>query len=290
MCAGPYGHRLMGISEEESIALEAELLEKNELLRPGFARIALAMYWQTHTLDFVTRAVEFVATHGHLFVPSYVFYAETGEWRHRNIGNKSPFRRWIHDIKYVAGRMTYKTHEALLADAQGEEDIVDPARMLEAAHAYAAEYKAHYSHPSIKIPNDTPVVSEQVLKLGLRWFVLPSDVIGDLTGKKPSPPLEAASASAPGHVVLAPCFTSITEQDGDRAAAACILAPPTKRAREDTAVGAVQVGESVGAVNAAEAEVAVFVCPLRPPACGPSGISGLEEDDRPSALVQSHEV
>jgi selenocysteine lyase/cysteine desulfurase len=78
MCAGPYGHRLLGIPREAAAAIEAELLDKNELLRPGFVRLSLSYYWTQETLDYVLQAVLFVAERGWLFLPSYTFYVDSG--------------------------------------------------------------------------------------------------------------------------------------------------------------------------------------------------------------------
>ena len=41
-CAGPYSQLLLGMSPEDTRAVEAELLHKHELLRPGFSRLSLS--------------------------------------------------------------------------------------------------------------------------------------------------------------------------------------------------------------------------------------------------------
>lgn len=41
-CAGPYSQRLLGMSMRDTRAVEAELLCKHELLRPGFSRLSLS--------------------------------------------------------------------------------------------------------------------------------------------------------------------------------------------------------------------------------------------------------
>lgn len=41
-CAGPYSQSLLGMSLADTRAVEAELLHKHELLRPGFSRLSLS--------------------------------------------------------------------------------------------------------------------------------------------------------------------------------------------------------------------------------------------------------
>ena len=41
-CAGPYVHRLLGLGEEKSRAIEASISAGDELVRPGFLRFNLS--------------------------------------------------------------------------------------------------------------------------------------------------------------------------------------------------------------------------------------------------------
>ena len=40
-------------------------------------------------------------------MPEYVFFSDTGEWRHRSVGTKHPHRRWLGSVNYTAGKMAY---------------------------------------------------------------------------------------------------------------------------------------------------------------------------------------
>ena len=79
LCAGPYAHRLLGLTPADAAALEELLLHKKEVLRPGFVRLSLAYYWSPATLDYVMRAVGWIAQHGHRLLPSYLFLSDTGK-------------------------------------------------------------------------------------------------------------------------------------------------------------------------------------------------------------------
>ncbi len=79
-CAGPYGHILLGISDEMSAkyrnAIQIGLLG----LKPGWVRINIHYTFTQKDVVFLARAIEFVALYGHLFIPQYRFNIQTGEW------------------------------------------------------------------------------------------------------------------------------------------------------------------------------------------------------------------
>ena len=63
-CAGPYALRLLGIQPRASARIEAELLAKHELLRPGFTRLSFPWFVSDAEVDYVLSAMEQVAEHG----------------------------------------------------------------------------------------------------------------------------------------------------------------------------------------------------------------------------------
>ena len=59
-CAGPYGHRLLGIERDRSGRFRA-LVRRGILgIKPGWVRISLPWYASEGDLEFVLSAVEFV--------------------------------------------------------------------------------------------------------------------------------------------------------------------------------------------------------------------------------------
>lgn len=82
-CAGPYGHRLLGIDLERSAAFECEILQGAEGLKPGWVRLSFNYFISETTFRFLVNAVLWVAEHGWKMVPEYRFCPETGAWRHR---------------------------------------------------------------------------------------------------------------------------------------------------------------------------------------------------------------
>ena len=82
-CAGPYGHRLLGIDLERSHEFEREIAHGCEGIKPGWVRINFNYFISEAVLDYVVEAVGLVAEHGWRLLPDYRFEPATGMWRHR---------------------------------------------------------------------------------------------------------------------------------------------------------------------------------------------------------------
>jgi len=81
-CAGPYGHRLLGIDRARSERYRVQIANGYLGIKPGWVRVSLPYYASEEDLDFILSAVEFVADHGIDFVPSYCLGWRDGVWRH----------------------------------------------------------------------------------------------------------------------------------------------------------------------------------------------------------------
>ncbi|KAG8055558.1 hypothetical protein GUJ93_ZPchr0001g33028 [Zizania palustris] len=86
-CAGPYGHRLLGISPARAKAIKSAVEMGYHGVRPGWTRVSLAYYTSTEEAEFVLDAVDFVASFGHRFLPLYDFDWETGDWEYNHANN-----------------------------------------------------------------------------------------------------------------------------------------------------------------------------------------------------------
>jgi selenocysteine lyase/cysteine desulfurase len=80
-CAGPYGHRLLGIdrarSERYRRLIHAGLLGA----KPGWVRLSVPYYASAADVEYLLAAVEAVADHGEAFVPLYRLSWRDGAWR-----------------------------------------------------------------------------------------------------------------------------------------------------------------------------------------------------------------
>jgi len=80
-CAGPYGHRLLGIDAARSAALRKAIAAGVLALKPGWVRLSLPWHATPDEVEFLLSAVEFLADHGEAFVPLYRLGWKDGLWR-----------------------------------------------------------------------------------------------------------------------------------------------------------------------------------------------------------------
>jgi selenocysteine lyase/cysteine desulfurase len=83
-CAGPYGHRLLGITEEQSREIERRVSMGDEGMKPGWSRVSFPYVMSDELAAYIVDAVMFVADEGWRFLTDYVFDAHTGLWQHRS--------------------------------------------------------------------------------------------------------------------------------------------------------------------------------------------------------------
>jgi len=91
-CAGPYGHRLLGIDHAHSSRFRALVGSGYGGMKPGWVRLSLPYYASAEDIDFILSAVEFVAEHGTAFLSTYRFNWSNGVWNHltRDVGGDRP--------------------------------------------------------------------------------------------------------------------------------------------------------------------------------------------------------
>jgi hypothetical protein len=110
-CAGPYGHRLLGIGLERSHQFEREITKGHEGIKPGWVRVNFNYFISEPVFDYIVEAVQFVAEHGWKFLPDYRFNPETGLWRHKRGLVEPPLR--LNDLSYdpATGELRYPHHD-----------------------------------------------------------------------------------------------------------------------------------------------------------------------------------
>ncbi|MCG8429307.1 MAG: aminotransferase class V-fold PLP-dependent enzyme [Chromatiales bacterium] len=112
-CAGPYGHRLLGIAADQADQYREWIHKGFNGIKPGWCRLGFHYVFDDAEVEFIIRAVEFVASHGHLFSVLYQFDPYTGTWRHK---------------KAVEQRLSLSLDAALRPDKQDAEVISTEAR------------------------------------------------------------------------------------------------------------------------------------------------------------------
>src|SRR3954451_13749725 len=156
-CAGPYGHRLLGIDLERSHAFEAEIAHGCEGIKPGWVRVNLNYFISEAVLEYLLEAVSIVASDGWRLLHDYRFDPVSGLWHHRNGPIEPPMR--LADVHYVDGEMHYARHH----DRAGEDALQG---YLDDAVALLRTVPQHLLDP------DGPLPLSPDFEL-LRWFELP---------------------------------------------------------------------------------------------------------------------
>ncbi|XP_062180574.1 uncharacterized protein LOC133884969 [Phragmites australis] len=123
-CAGPYGHRLLGITPARAKAIKSAVELGYHGVRPGWTRVSLAHYTSMLEAEFVLDAMDFVASFGHRFLPLYAFDWKTGEWQYDHSCARGLLPKNVGDGIASSGRVkaehdyqSYMTFARRLADS-----------------------------------------------------------------------------------------------------------------------------------------------------------------------------
>jgi selenocysteine lyase/cysteine desulfurase len=158
-CAGPYGHRLLGIDIEHSHAFQHEIAAGCEGIKPGWVRVNFTYFLDETVADYIIDAVRFVAREGARFLTDYRFDPPTGLWHHREAKSDPPLS--LFDVRYdgAGAHMSYPAASAR-ADVSILREHLRVARELAAARPLPADQ-----------PGPTGLRPDVE---ALRWFDLPS--------------------------------------------------------------------------------------------------------------------
>jgi len=199
-CASPYGNLLLNISPDLSEKIEEQILAGDAGIRPGWTRMSLAYYDSPETVDYIIKAVDFIATEGWRALTDYTFDPKTGHWRHR--GELTPLLTLSsepHEPEYLPESIYEKTlREAV-------------AILGKCAERCQAEP-----------PVGTPAPNNIKLFEAIRWFWLPEEITRALAKApalevpaEPAKPIMAELAASGALVefadLLAPEMTSALE-------------------------------------------------------------------------------
>jgi selenocysteine lyase/cysteine desulfurase len=158
-CAGPYGHRLLGIDAARSHAIEEEIEVGCEGIKPGWTRVNFNYFITDAVCDYLIDSVVLLAEHGWKLLPDNHFEPETGLWRHHNAAVKPLLS--LADLHYDAsGNLRYPAIHRCVSE-------VMLATQLEQARALLT---ARPDEPSWRADEPTGLPAEFE---ALRWFELP---------------------------------------------------------------------------------------------------------------------
>ena len=173
-CAGPYGHRLLGIDLERSREFEREIVKGCEGIKPGWVRVNFNYFISDAVFEFVLAAVSMVATEGWKLLPWYRFDTQNGKWMHV-AGRPDPAMR-LSDLTYRTGKLEYRSRRA-----------TEPEWILP---SYLEEARRILDEAPRRVPSDVQELALNEDFEHLRWFPTPAEIARELRG-------EAAPSMAP---------------------------------------------------------------------------------------------
>ncbi|MDX2475675.1 MAG: aminotransferase class V-fold PLP-dependent enzyme [Candidatus Krumholzibacteria bacterium] len=165
-CAGPYGHRLLGIDLARSMKYHVAIDAGSEGIKPGWVRLNFNYFISDAVFEFIIKAVDFIAREGWRLLPHYEFAAETGIWRHRNAERGTSLR--LDDIAYCSGRMQYRSQHLTEPETAFDE-------YLAKAEELVAELKTLQASSGGAVSTGAPVAVLSAELEPLRWFPLPGE-------------------------------------------------------------------------------------------------------------------
>jgi selenocysteine lyase/cysteine desulfurase len=162
-CAGPYGHRLLGIDLATSHEFEREITRGCEGIKPGWVRVNFNYFISEAVFEYLLEAVELAASDGWRLLPEYRFDQVTGLWRHAAGLAEPPLS--LDDVSYDSGQMRY------------------PSRRHRAPESRLPGYLAEARKRLAAAPVGTIIPADPALDAdfeALRWFPLPSEAQAEL--------------------------------------------------------------------------------------------------------------
>ncbi|KAJ7565533.1 hypothetical protein O6H91_02G064300 [Diphasiastrum complanatum] len=90
-CAGAYAHSLLNIDKLSALRIRSAVKQGYHAVKLGWTRVSFAYYTSNDELEYILSAIEFIAEHGHQFLPMYDFDWKTGNWKNKQkiVGSRS---------------------------------------------------------------------------------------------------------------------------------------------------------------------------------------------------------
>ena len=192
-CAGPYGHRLLGIDIADSERFREAIHEGHEGIKPGWVRVNFNYFIDEATFQYILEAVHLVARDGWRLLPDYEFEAATGLWRHRD--HRLTPTSSLADLRYDGGIPVLPGAHPTAPVSALAGYLAEAQAILAAAARPGAAPSEPGAPPSNASPDGTPQTStprgstppESTADLPtrlagaederLRWFTLPGEVV-----------------------------------------------------------------------------------------------------------------
>jgi selenocysteine lyase/cysteine desulfurase len=162
-CAGPYGHRLLGIDSDRSSRFREAINSGCEGIKPGWVRVNFNYFISDAVFQYILDAVHLVAEAGWKLLPYYRFSVDSGLWRHRDCQRSPEFG--LESLSFESGRLEYRSRQRTEPESALTGYLDDARRII-------AEAESEFGKDtfSATLPEDLE---------HLRWFPLPSESFVD---------------------------------------------------------------------------------------------------------------
>ena len=166
-CAGPYGHRLLGIDLDTSQKFEQAILQGCEGVKPGWTRLGFNFFFSETVFDYIIEAVNWVASKGWRLLPDYSFDPATGRWQHRHAPHQASTS--LADLRYGNEGPSYPQRRTVAPETVLPEYLAAADRIALACQVSGGD-----------LSGDTPLPDRFA---HLRWFPLPAEALEALRGR-----------------------------------------------------------------------------------------------------------
>jgi hypothetical protein len=159
-CAGPYGHRLLGIDLTTSHEFQEQIALGCEGIKPGWVRMNFTYFLSEVLFGFALDAVDLIAAEGWKLLPWYRFDASSGLWRHVDGLPEPPMT--LDSVRFDVDGLhadTHRHHER------------EPALAT-----YLEEARALFANPPTPPASEPPSGATGDVFERLRWFWLPGEL------------------------------------------------------------------------------------------------------------------
>lgn len=191
-CSGPYSQRLLGLTKQENssevpndinCAIEYALVhykERAELLRPGYSRLSLPFKGITSAeVEYVLKAIEWIAKNGWMMMCQYRCNHRTGEWRHFSRQGKPlgrTERKWLshYDMKEITAESQVSTSE-LLSSEKSRDNLLGDALNNADAQLMRARTNPTHTSKAMTMGDENGILGTDDALEDLRWYVYPRE-------------------------------------------------------------------------------------------------------------------
>ena len=149
-CAGPYGHRLLGLDAATSEGMRALIGRGFDGSRRGWVRVTVPCYASPADVEFLLSAIELVADLGEAFLPSYRLDWRSGVWHHLEDapGTRPPIALTLDALRGAI--------EAYRTAADDDEVALSEPELAATRAAYLAQARALGTRLTQRLASDPP--------------------------------------------------------------------------------------------------------------------------------------